>query len=282
MEPASSRPQQPSTATVKIKLKPKLSNDVIGALLVFLIAGSLTALALPNLVGGSGSKQPPASLFLMIGLAMTALTALLFLFLGKLKLGFGKSALVLGFGFNLIIVLTKMVLVPLSLYHTNQNTFFAGSQFLGSTANDPSYTLWLAFSAMFLYMLVFTGLYLYFKLRLFPRAKKLNFWGIAEKTLPLILVAGVLAFILAFIGPFGNYVLYAASIPMLIGLIMAFFLAFMSMAKIEEQVRLTGSSIILANFFWIGLSVIFIYHVMWVIFMMTLVHIWPFKTYAPK
>lgn len=279
MEPTAQLPPAP---VVKVKLKARLSSGVIGALIVFLIAGSLTSVVLPNLVGGSGSQQPPVSLFLVMGLAMTALTALLFLFLGKLKLSFGKSALVLGFGFNLIIVLTKMVLVPLTLYHTNQNTSFIGSQFFMVTANDRDFNILVALSAMFLYVLAFTGLYLYFKLRLFPRSKKLGFWGVARKAVPLILVAFAWAFLLAFISPFGSYMLYAASIPMLIGLVMAFLMAFMSMANIEEQVRLTGSSVILANFFWIGLSVIFMYHVMWVIFMITLVHIWPFKTYTPK
>src|SRR5918993_534349 len=37
-----------------------------------------------------------------------------------------------------------------------------------------------------------------------------------------------------------------------------------------------------ASFFWLGLALIVLYHVMWVVFLLTLVSIWPFRTYTPK
>jgi hypothetical protein len=38
----------------------------------------------------------------------------------------------------------------------------------------------------------------------------------------------------------------------------------------------------LAAFFWLGLSLLVIYHFLWVIYMGTLVSIWPFKVILPS
>jgi len=43
-----------------------------------------------------------------------------------------------------------------------------------------------------------------------------------------------------------------------------------------------GEATLLAGFFWIGLATITLYHVMWIVFLVTLVSIWPFRTYTPK
>jgi hypothetical protein len=43
-----------------------------------------------------------------------------------------------------------------------------------------------------------------------------------------------------------------------------------------------GDATLLAGFFWLGLALILLYHVMWVVFLLTLVSIWPFRTYTPK
>jgi hypothetical protein len=40
--------------------------------------------------------------------------------------------------------------------------------------------------------------------------------------------------------------------------------------------------VLTASFFWLGLALILLYHVMWIVFFLTLVSIWPFRTYTPK
>ena len=43
-----------------------------------------------------------------------------------------------------------------------------------------------------------------------------------------------------------------------------------------------GDATLLAAFFWLGCALIFLYHAMWVVFLLTLISIWPFQTYTPE
>jgi hypothetical protein len=51
---------------------------------------------------------------------------------------------------------------------------------------------------------------------------------------------------------------------------------------VEKQAVRLGDATLLASFFWLGLAVIVLYHVMWLVFLLTLVSMWPFRTYTPK
>jgi hypothetical protein len=63
---------------------------------------------------------------------------------------------------------------------------------------------------------------------------------------------------------------------------MAAVLAYKSFDEVEKRAVRLGDATLLASFFWLGLTLIVLYHVMWVIFLLTLVSIWPFRTYTPK
>jgi hypothetical protein len=67
-----------------------------------------------------------------------------------------------------------------------------------------------------------------------------------------------------------------------LALILAAVLAYKSFDEVEKQAVLLGDATLLASFFWLGLALIVLYHVMWVVFLLTLVSIWPFRTYTPK
>jgi hypothetical protein len=67
-----------------------------------------------------------------------------------------------------------------------------------------------------------------------------------------------------------------------LALILAAVLAYKSFDEVEKRAVRLGDATLLASFFWLGLTLIVLYHVMWVIFLLTLVSIWPFRTYTPK
>jgi uncharacterized membrane protein YidH (DUF202 family) len=67
-----------------------------------------------------------------------------------------------------------------------------------------------------------------------------------------------------------------------LALILAAVLAYKSFDEVEKQAVRLGDATLLASFFWLGLALIVLYHVMWVVFLLTLVSIWPFRTYTPK
>jgi hypothetical protein len=67
-----------------------------------------------------------------------------------------------------------------------------------------------------------------------------------------------------------------------LALVLAAFLAYKSFDEVEKRAVRLGDATLLASFFWLGLALILLYHVMWVVFLLTLVSIWPFRTYTPK
>ena len=88
--------------------------------------------------------------------------------------------------------------------------------------------------------------------------------------------------------PFLVYLKYI-SLPFAFAIVVALVLALILAWKTFDQAAVRtargarlGEATLLAGFFWIGLSMITLYHVMWVVFLLTLVSIWPFRTYTPK
>jgi hypothetical protein len=94
------------------------------ALAIFGMAGALVLTLIPHLFAGFGTPQPPFVLFLLAGLAVIALTVVLFAAMGYLGLGFDKSTLVLAAGYNVLIVCVKFVFAPAALYITNRDESF--------------------------------------------------------------------------------------------------------------------------------------------------------------
>ncbi len=99
-------------------------------------------------------------------------------------------------------------------------------------------------------------------------------------TLVLIAVIGIglLSSGISYLG----YVFSTFGIVMLVALISAFTFAYMTFKEVEQTAIEIKDASLLASFFWIGLSLILLYHIMWVVLMITLVNIWPFNTYTPK
>ena len=59
-------------------------------------------------------------------------------------------------------------------------------------------------------------------------------------------------------------------------------LAYKAFDEVEKRAVPLGDATLLASFFWLGLALILLYHVMWIVFFLTLVSIWPFRTFTPK
>ena len=88
--------------------------------------------------------------------------------------------------------------------------------------------------------------------------------------------------------PFLVYLKYISP-PFALAIVVALVLALILAWKTFDQAAVRtargarlGEATLLAGFFWIGLATITLYHVMWLVFLVTLVSIWPFRTYTPK
>jgi hypothetical protein len=297
VQPSIIQPDRPIDSSV-VNKKSIFPNSLKLALLIFGLASGVVLAMFPRL-DTLGGDTPSYWVFVGAGFIMVAFTTLLFTILGQLKLGFGASALVLALGYNSVIAIIKFALSPAALYLANQKGSFST---LTADPNSIYFTILTSVLILFFYVGVFALIYkafvrklnnqkvsddaknnfdkvfsnkkLYLSLYFVVGIIGLAIYGLGIIALPLIEVGSTLTYL--------GYVFTAFGLPLIAAIGAGIFLAYRSFKHVSEQVVVTGNTALLASFFWLGVSLIVIYHVLWVIFMLTLIHIWPFKTYTPK
>ena len=264
---------------------------VILALVLFCLACSFLIATIPRLF--IRPVQPNFLLFLVAGVAVIALTAGLFGFLDRLGMGFGRTVLVLAAGYNALIAAVKLGLAPAALYRANSVEPFDASM---QDPNSLIYYLAVAFGVLLLYVLVFGVMYRLFRRRFrrrslsseAPRARRVSGRVLVAILVAVVVIAVSLLWVapLLYVGlPTLSYLVYIFStfgVAITLALALAAFLAYRTFDEVEKQAAHLGDATLLATFFWLGLALIVLYHVMWVVFLLTLVSIWPFQTYTPK
>ena len=266
---------------------------LVVALALFGLTGSAAMVTVPWLF--AGSERPGFAIFLVAGVAAIVLTAVLFAYVYSLGMGFGRTVLVLAAGYNALIAAVKFGLAPGALYQSNREQAFEASV---SDPNSLWFFLGIGSGVLLLYLLVFGVMYRVFRRRFRRRSlpsetspeQGLRWSG---KTIVISIVAGV-AFVASFVWvmpafyiglPTLSYLAYISStfgVAITLALVLAAFLAYKSFDEVEKRAVRLGDATLLASFFWLGLALILLYHVMWVVFLLTLVSIWPFQTYTPK
>ncbi len=266
------------------------------ALVIFGLAGGAIALTAPRLF--TGPERPDFTVFLVVGVAAVLLTAALFSYIDRLGMGFGKTALVLAAGYNALIAAVKLGLAPAALYEANREQTFE------DVVADPN-SLWfylvVSLGVLLLYVLVFRVMYGVFKRRLRRRAGEIgatperrNWWAGRRRVVLIALVIATVALLASFLWvmpllvvgyPTLSYLVYVFStfgVAISLALTLAAVLAYKTLDEVERRAAQLGDATLLASFFWLGLALILLYHAMWVVFLLTLVSIWPFQTYTPK
>jgi hypothetical protein len=263
------------------------------ALVLFGLAGSAVMVAVPRLF--AGPVRPEFTVFLVAGMAAIVLTAGFFGYIYRLGMGFGKTVLVLTAGYNALIAAVKLGLAPAALYQANREQAF--DDVLGDP-NDLWFYLGVGSGVLLLYLLVFGVMYSVFRRRSRRRAlpsepplERRGRWSNRTMVVGVVVLVAFAASILwilpvVYVGlPTLFYLLYIFTTfgaAITLALILAAVLAYKSFDEVEKQAVRLGDATLLASFFWLGLALIVLYHVMWVVFLLTLVSIWPFRTYTPK
>jgi hypothetical protein len=263
------------------------------ALTLFGLAGTAVLATVP--LQFIGPVRPGFAVFLVAGLTVIVLTAGFFGYIYRLGMGFGRTALVLAAGYNALIAAVKLGLAPAALYQANREQSFDASM---GDPNDLLFYLGVGSGVLLLYLLVFGVMYSVFRLRFRRRAlpsepppEQRGRWS--NRTIVVgvvVLVAFAASFLwimpVVYVGlPTLSYLLYIFTTfgsAITLALILAAVLAYKSFDEVEKRAVRLGDATLLASFFWLGLTLIVLYHVMWVIFLLTLVSIWPFRTYTPK
>jgi hypothetical protein len=263
------------------------------ALVLFGLAGSAVMVAVPGLF--AGPVRPEFTVFLVTGMAAIVLTAGLFGYVYRLGLGFGRTVLVLAAGYNALIAAVKLGLAPAALYQANREQAFDAAL---ADPNSAWFYLGVGSGVLLLYLLVFGVMYGVFRRRFRRRSlpsepppEQRGRWSnrtIVVCVVVLVVFAASFLWIMpvVYVGfPTLSYLFYIFSTfgaAITLALVLAAFLAYKSFDEVEKRAVRLGDATLLASFFWLGLTLILLYHVMWVVFLLTLVSIWPFQTYTPK
>jgi hypothetical protein len=263
------------------------------ALTLFGLAGAAVLATVP--LQFVGSEWPGFAVFLVAGLTVIVLTAGFFGYIYRLGMGFGRTVLVLAAGYNALIAAVKLGLAPAALYQANREQAFDAA--LGDP-NDLWFYLGVGSGVLLLYLLVFGVMYTVFRRRFRRRAlpsepprEQRGRWS--NRTIVIsvvVLVAFAASFLwiipVFYVGlPTLSYLLYIFTTfgaAITLALVLAAVLAYKCFDEVEKRAVRLGDATLLASFFWLGLALIVLYHVMWVVFLLTLVSIWPFRTYTPK
>jgi hypothetical protein len=263
------------------------------ALTLFGLAGSVVVITVPRLF--IRPERPGFAVFLLAGLTAIVLTAGLFGYIYRLGMGFGRSVLVLAAGYNALLAAVKLGLAPAALYQANREQAFDAAL---ADPNRVWFYLGVGSGVLLLYLLVFGVMYGVFRRRFRRRSlpsesppEQRGRWS--NRTIVIgvvVLVAFAASFLwimpVVYVGfPTFSYLFYIFSTfgaAITLALILAAVLAYKSFDEVEKRAVRLGDATLLASFFWLGLALIVLYHVMWVVFLLTLVSIWPFQTYTPK
>jgi hypothetical protein len=263
------------------------------ALVLFGLAGSAVMVAVPGLF--AGPVRPEFTVFLVAGVAAIVLTAGFFGYIYRLGMGFGRTVLVLAAGYNALIAAVKLGLAPAALYQANREQAFDAAF---GDPNELWFYLGVGSGVLLLYLLVFGVMYSVFRRRLRRRSlpsepppEHRGRWS--NKTIVVgvvVLVAIAASFLwimpVLYVGlPTFSYLFYIFTTfgaAIALALVLAAVLAYRAFDEVEKRAVRLGDATLLASFFWLGLALILLYHVMWIVFFLTLVSIWPFRTYTPK
>jgi hypothetical protein len=235
-----------------------------------------------------GLQTPGLVSFVGVGLSVLVVTALL-LFAG-LRGVLPRTAVFLGaaFGYNALLILVKFGLGPLALYAASEGQGFVilntGSNGLGVLAFPG-----LAAITAILYGTAFFLLYAFFHSRLRTRL------GIPIRLERRFLTLFITMFVIAVVGGvtviglFGfleylTSLFYVAVLGLLLALALlgALVLCTVAFHEATEQAVLMRNVTVLSSFAWVGLAFIAAYHIVWLVFVLTLVSLWPLKSMSLK
>ena len=261
----------------------------------FLAVSRLPLLFAPAQTPAAGTP-PPSWTLLVVGLAVTLLSAgVVYVAIGT-NGSFPKLVVALVIAYNALIVLLKFVLGPPGVWRqTYIASLFRGDpqtpSILRNAANSSagSSVIGEAIGLFLLYAVALTILFLSYRFRTKAILQRLGKGRPAGSSLsvPLAIAfisAGSLIFIGLFLVPVMSvspYVsdLFSSGTGVLAAVIVAGAIAAAAAAfeLTSRRAILIRNASLLTGLFWLGLSLLAVYHVLWVVYILTLLAMWPVK-----
>lgn len=264
-------------------------------LVVKLVLAGVLSLAVVLLVPhavASGGDVPPAGMLLVTATIVGMICAALLFWGLHSDLGLPAKTAVYAVVFNVLVILVKLGLAPRGFYEVNQvktidSTFAIDNELMATLAAGVVFVLYLG---------VYVTIYRFFRGRVehlapddpIPRLPggRTIATGVIVLTVALVATGGALLLVLIPITAGVEYVdfVFSSSLSLLIAVILACATAFAAMAfsSASDRARLVGDASLFMSFFWVGLSFLALYHVLWVVYVLVLTSIWPLKVVTPK
>lgn len=250
------------------------------ALLGVAMAG--TAAVAPGLALGTGAGGDPGyAVIAVTGVAMILLSSLFLAYAGRV-IGLGLAWLALALVTNALLLVGKFVLAPFAYYRT---TFVEGDPF--ASVQSQGYFPILAAGLLIVSAAVLGVLYAWSRgsvtRALGPEAALRR----PEVVFTLLVATGALGVpvlvlnSLSLIG-YGLTLTFATGgLAVLVALLALATGAWSFGEAARTSVSMRDTAVVTAAA-WLALSLLLVYHVVWVVFMSVLVSLWPLKTVAPS
>lgn len=268
---------------------PGFSTPLKAKLLGIFVLCVVVAALVPRGWDRSGDT-PPASLFLVVSVLVTAVCVTGLYWGIRSDLSLPRSVAMYAVGFNSLVIAVKFALAPYGLYEVNQTRDLTGFLNVG----DDWIATGLVASLVFcLYATALWVIYRVLRQRLSPgRARTRSDRALGARVLVVAALAGALlltgswVLVLLVISGGVEYLSFVltSAVSLLVGLALAgaVALAGLGFRAAGERAAVLGDAALLVSFFWLALFFLALYHVVWVVYVLVLVAIWPLWVVVPK
>jgi hypothetical protein len=258
-------------------------------LLAVLVLGG-AAVLLPRLSAGGG-QAPTSAVLLSVGLLLTIFTAGALTFGLKTDLRLPTRVVIYAVAYNALIIGVKFVMAPQAVYELNR-TVELESFVPFTTGSGAVLSAVLVFG---LYAGALGLIYLVFRRRRFGRGPRRLRAFLQRNPSLKVVVPLVAVFLFASAGPFilliglvagldylGYLFSSGLSLAIALALVAATALASAAFQSVSEQALAVRDAALLSGFFWAAVSLLAVYHLLWVVYILVLTTIWPLRVVVPK
>jgi hypothetical protein len=255
------------------------------------MAGWLILLGVP-LLGRTAGERPAITTILGVGLGMSiCMTATVYWSVVR-EMRHRNRVFLYTFAFNGLLVIIKFVASPTAVYDASalHLTVFDPFQFGGLPVTVLALVIFGAYSVAGLVI------YLIFRARVRNAIDRALGTVAAKPHRHRLLVMGLIALAIIATGAAGGFIIVlipvwsyisilggtatgVSTAILLVGVLTFASRAFSSVA--EEAIALRDLSV-LTTFFWLALALLAVYHLLWIVYMLLLVSLFPLKFVAPK
>lgn len=280
---------QPGGETTKAR--PQIPTSVWWKLAGAGFAAVIAVLVLPH--ADSSGSVPSATALLLPALVAGLVLSATFFFVLRSDLRVEIGATVVGCVFLFLVAVVKFALAPRGLYEVNRErplTDIFGDFGLGQAP-------WVALTVGFVFALyagVWFLMYRIFKrrwlaLKRTPEERRRRLvTGLITVVLGVAGAAatGVILLPLLVVGSAAEYLgfIFSSTLSLLIALALgaAAYCAGILLNSTAARAAAVSDASLLVNVFWVGLAFLALYHVLWIVYVLVLISIWPLRTVVPK